>query len=504
MSLLWPILKQAFRAPRRVAVVDDFRQYTYPQLVGGAFFVADAVQRASDRPHVGIMLPTTGAFPMAMLGVWLLGRTVAPVNYLLGRDELAYVLRDSDIDLLITAGPLLDLVGGDQAIPPGIRILRIEEVDFTGFPRPRWPARPRDEDPAVLLYTSGTSGKPKGVLLSHANLESNVRASIQHAQLTRADAFLGVLPQFHTFGLTAMTLIPLFLRSRVIYTARFIPKRIIELIREHQPDIFMAVPSMYGALLTAKDAGPDDLSSLRLLISGGEPLPDAVYENFEARFNLRILEGYGLTETSPVTHWSTPDQHKRHSVGQPLPGVRTFILDEHDQPLPPGQVGEIAIGGPGVMIGYYKLPELTREVLLELPDPGSGKPLRVFRTGDIGRVDEEGFLFITGRKKDMLIIGGENVFPREIEEVLNRHPAIHASAIIGQLDTTRGEVPIAYVELAPDAELDATELRSFCRDHLAQFKVPREIHRVSELPRSPTGKILRRHLREDLQKGEER
>ena len=495
MSLVGSILKHALFSPRTVAIIDDQRRYTYGRLGVGGFFIADAIEQASEARHVGLMLPTSGAFPLALLATWMLGRVAVPLNYLLSADELRYVIHDSDIDTIVTVQPMLDYVGED-AIPDDINVLRLEDVDFTGFfPTPRWPAALADDDLAVLLYTSGTSGKPKGVMLTHGNLESNVKAGIEHARLSHADAFLGVLPQFHSFGLTALTLIPLFLGTRVIYTARFVPRRIVELIDKHKPDIFMAVPSMYGALLSVKNAGTDDFASIRLPISGGEPLPDAVFEQCRQRFNLHIYEGYGLTETSPITHWATPDRHKRYSVGMSLPNVQTLVLDDNEQPLPPGEEGEIALAGPNVMRGYYKLPELTAQVIRHITMPQTNERLRVFKTGDIGRVDAEGYLYITGRKKEMLIIGGENVFPREIEEVLNQHPSVREAAVVGRADDVRGEVPIAFIEADADNPFDEQAVRTHCRERLAPYKVPRQITVVEALPRSPTGKILRRHLK---------
>jgi len=493
LSLLWPILKQAVRAPRRVVAVDDRRTYTYASLMLGACYIGRSLEQTSSHEHLGIMLPTSGAFPMTLLACWLNRRVAVPLNYLLAPDELAAVIHDSGLDTIITAQPMLDYVGRDN-LPDHVTLLRLEDVAFKGLPPLTWPPRYQDDDLAALLYTSGTAGVPKGVMLTHGNLRANVDQGIEHAELTRANAFLGVLPQFHSFGFTVLTLMPLVLGAKTVYAARFIPRRIIELFREHRPDIFIGVPSMYGALMSAKKAGPDDLASLELAVAGGEPLPDAIYEQFYDRFNVQILEGYGLTETSPCTHWSTRRAHKRHSVGRPLPRVRQFIVDERDNILGPNEEGEILLAGPNIMKGYYQMPELTAEVITHLTPPGESRPVRCFRTGDMGRIDEDGFLFITGRKKEMLIIGGENVFPREIEEVLNHHDTIHASAVVGQPDDMRGEVPVAFIELEEGATLDETALRTHCREHLAGYKVPRHIHVLDQLPRSATGKILRRKL----------
>ncbi len=516
MSLLWPMIAHGALTPRRPAVIDDQRRYTYGQLVGGAMFLAEAIERVTPQRHVGVMLPTGGGFVMALLGAWLARRVVVPLNYLLSPQELRYVIHDSDIDTIITAGAMLDFLGhrpghaptqegnaASDTIPPEIRLLKIEGVDFSGLPPLRWPPVVDRDALAVILYTSGTSGRPKGVMLSHGNLRSNVDATIAHAGLTQADTFLGVLPQFHSFGLTALTLLPLRMGAQVVYSARFIPKRVVGLIRKHRPEVFLAVPSMYGALLSLKHAGPEDFASIRLAISGGEPLPQATFEACQDRFGLRLQEGYGLTETAPITNWSMPRRWKRGSVGPALPGVTQLIVDQNDQPLGSGQDGEVLIAGPNVMQGYYKLRDQTRAVITYRQDRHAddngieGQPKRFFRTGDIGRFDEDGLLYITGRKKEMLIIGGENVFPREIEEVLNQHQSVQDSAVIGKPDGVRGELPIAYVELRQGHTFDETALRSWCRDRVAGYKVPREIRQIATMPRNPTGKIVRRNLPRD-------
>lgn len=497
MSLLRPILKNALTHPSRVAVIDDQRTLTYGKLVAAAMFVAEQIDQATDRPHVGILLPTSSAFPIALLGAWLARRTTVPFNYLLAKEEINYVIRDSEVDTIITVGPMLDFIP-PGSIPSGVKLLHLEKVDFTGFPPLRWPPRLPDDALAALLYTSGTSGRPKGVMLSHRNFQTNVEDSILHAGLTADMTFLGVLPQFHSFGLTGLTLIPLAVGAKVVYSARFIPKKIVDLIHQHRPHVFMAVPSMYAALLSVKELTHDDVAAIRYPISGGEPLPRAVYDAFLNQLNFKILEGFGLTETSPVTHWSRPDRHRLGAVGPALPRVHHFIVDDDLHALPTGQDGEILLAGPNIMQGYFKLPQETAAALVDIdcPLPGGSRYVgRALRTGDIGRIDADGFLYITGRKKEMLIIAGENVFPREIEEVLNQHPSVRDSAVIGKNDDLRGEIPIAFVELHEGQRFDETALRTHCRDRLAGYKVPREIRHIDALPRNPTGKILRRNLK---------
>lgn len=480
--MLWPILRTALRQPRHVAVIDDRRKWRYLDIVGGAFALAEKLLAVSSSQNVGILLPTSGAFPMALLATWMLGRTAVPVNYLLSPQERQFIIDDSGIDTLITLGPMLDLLGER---PRGVKLLQLEQLNFNAVPPLRWPSLRGGDQTAVILYTSGTSGRPKGVMLTHANLRYDVDAAIGHVGLTAADSFLGVLPQFHSFGLTGLTLVPLVLGATVIYTARFVPHKIVSLIRVHRPHLVMFIPSMYAALLTAKNAKAEDFTSIRLAVSGGEPLPRDVAQKFESRFGVKLHEGYGLTETSPILAINAVNRFREGSVGTVLEGLEAIVVDERDRVLPADAEGELLFRGPAIMKGYYNQPQLTEQVLT---------PECFFRTGDWGRIDRDGFVFITGRKKEMLIIGGENVFPREIEEVLNRHPSIGTSAVIGRQDPLRGEVPVAFVELAEGATFEEDAVRAFCREHLAGFKIPRDIYVICPLPRNPTGKILRREL----------
>ena len=482
VKLLLRIQRQLLLHPFREFVVDDQRTWKGATLLAAAWHLAGAVERATTRGQVGIMLPTSGLFPVAALASWMLGRVIVPINYLLSPAELAHVCGDAGLDTVVTVKPMLNIVGG---LPEGVRPLRLEDVSFRGLPRPRRAVRRGSGELACLLYTSGTSGKPKGVMLSGGNLESNIEQCVAWARFDHRDCMLGVLPQFHSFGLTVLTLLPLAVGCRAVYTAKFVPKRLVELARTHRPTVFVAIPSMYNALRLLRSGGPDDFRSLRYCISGGEPLPEAVMTSFRERYGVQICEGYGLTETSPVSNWCRPEEYRWRSVGRPLPSVDQIIAGHDGRPLPAGQDGEVRIKGPNVMMGYYNLPA---ESAAAFDDRG------YFRTGDMGRFDAEGHLAITGRIKEMLIIAGENVFPREIEEVINQHPAVKDSAVIGMQDESRGEVALAFVEMREGEAFDETSIRAFCRDRIAQFKVPREIRCLRALPRNPTGKILRRQL----------
>ncbi|GAB4386937.1 MAG: long-chain fatty acid--CoA ligase [Phycisphaerales bacterium] len=484
MSVHWPILRQLASHPSRVAIIDDQRSYRGVELLVAAFNLADAIEARSGTQNVGVMLPTSGAFPIAALACWILGRTLVPLNYLLSREELSYVIRDCRTDTVVSVQPMLDFAGFE----PDVRqVIRLEELPLRSVPSPRWPRLADPDDLAVILYTSGTCGRPKGVMLTHGNLAANVRQVKNWVRFRKSDVFCGVLPQFHSFGLTVLTLLPLSFGLRAVYAARFVPTRMIQLFREHRPAMFVAIPSMYNALLQVKNATPEDFASIRFAVSGGEPLPTDVARRFRERFGITIAEGYGLTETAPVTNWCRPHEYRERSVGMPLPGIDERIVDPvTEAELPPGCDGELRIRGPNVMSGYFNLPDQTREAF---------DARGYFKTGDMARFDEDGHLYITGRIKEMLIVGGENVFPREIEEVVDRHPSVRASAVIGVPDPVRGEVPIVFVELEEGAELDAPSILALCRGHLAGYKVPREVIAVEALPRSPTGKIMRRQLR---------
>lgn len=487
MPVHMPIIRTCLRNARRTLIVDDRREYRGAEILVAALHVASEIERRSQTQTVGLLLPTSGAFPICALAGWMLGRTIVPLNYLLKPDELQYVIDDCGCDTIVTVGPMLDFLG----VRPRVEnLVMMESIGFKGVPDLRWPARSRPDDLACLLYTSGTSGKPKGVMLSHCNLVSNVRQCLEHVGLRDEDVLLGVLPQFHSFGLTVLTILPLVRGLRAIYTARFVPQHVMRLLREHRPTMFVGIPSMYNALLAVKQAEPADFASLRFTVSGGEPLPEDVFERFRERFGVTICEGYGLTETSPVTNWCRPEDWRRRSVGTPVPRVEQVIVDPASgKVLPQGREGEVLVRGPNRMLGYFNLPEETSQAI---------SPEGWFRTGDMGRFDKDGHLSITGRIKEMLIVGGENVFPREIEEVINRHPSVHASAVIGMTDPMRGEVPVAFVELEEGATFDERSILALCRDQLAGYKVPRDVRVLDALPRNPTGKIQRRQLNQYL------
>ncbi|HEX5242625.1 MAG TPA: AMP-binding protein [Tepidisphaeraceae bacterium] len=479
--LFEPLFKSAQRDPGKVAIVDDRGRYTYKQLANMAAGLGMYIGMQTQRSHVGLLLPGGAGFVASFYGTLLAGKTVVPLNFLLGDKEIAHIVKDSGIDTVLTAPPLMARVQNS-----GLNV-----VDLTQLPReipdfePEFP-NPRADDIAVLMYTSGTSGLPKGVLLTYGNLQSDVDSAIEHAQLQHEHVFLGVIPLFHAFGMTAMMLAPLQLGATIIYIARFSPVAALNAIREHKVSLMFGVPSMYAAIARLKDAKPEDFATIYAMISGGEPLPSALRDAFMKRFNVHVFEGYGLTETSPVISLNVPQNFREGSVGRAVPGAEFKFTDEDGKALGTEEIGEIWVKGPMVMKGYNNLPNETGQAL---------SPDGYFKTGDLGKIDADGFIFITGRKKDMISVAGEKAYPREIEEVLMANPAVAEAAVVGKKDPSRGEVVAAFVIFKEGQTLSADALREFCREHgLAQWKIPRDIQIVTDFPRTPTGKVLKREL----------
>lgn len=486
--LVESLFTQAAKQPDEIAVIDDRGRFTYRQLAGMAAGLAKLISESTNQPRVGLILPASAAFVASFYGTLAAGKGVVPINFLIGDGPIAHVIKDSGIDLVLTIEPLRSKVAD-----PKVKVIDLLTFDFAAAATaPPKPAQKSKDDLAVLMYTSGTSGLPKGVVLTYENLQSDVDASIDYVELKHNHKFLGVIPLFHAFGMTAMMLAPIQLGATVIYLARFSPVAAMNAIREHKVSLMFGVPSMWAAILRLKNASPDDFKSFYATMSGGEPLPRQVYDAFLERFKVPLLEGFGLTETSPVVSMNTPQHQRLGSVGKPLPCVTVKITDETGKALGPDEVGEVWLAGPMIMQGYFNLPDATKEALT---------PDRFFKTGDLGKVDRDGFLYITGRKKEMIIVAGEKVFPREVEDVLMKHPAVDEAAVVGKKDASRGEVVVAFVIAKKDQTVTADELRGFCRDQgLMQWKVPREIALVDDLPRSPTGKVLKRVLAEQATK----
>ena len=340
----------------------------------------------------------------------------------------------------------------------------------------------------MIIYTSGTTGKPKGAELTHFQLYMNCTVGGELLGFQDDDIGVAVLPMFHVFGLSSVLNTAVRFGGTLVLIPRFEPDAVLDAIARHRCTIFSGVPTMYYALLQVEVAGRD-LSSLRVGVSGGAAIPGEVIRGFEEKFpGVVILEGYGLSETASATTFNiSAEQRKVLSIGKPIWGVEVLVVDDQDKPLPPGpdNIGEIIIRGHNVMKGYYGNPEATAEAFR-----GGW-----FHTGDLAYADKDGYLFVVDRMKDMLIRGGYNVYPREIEEVLFAHPAVAEAAVVGKADAKLGEEVVAFVVLKPGAKADPDEIIAYCRERLAAYKYPREVRILADLPKGPTGKILKRELR---------
>ena len=487
--LLEPLFDASRRTPDRLAVTDPTRKLTYKQLVTLAATMQTVLRESTDCPRVGLMLPSSAANMGMFFATWWAEKTAVPLNFLAPTPELAMVVEDAEIDLLVTINHFTD-----QVEPLPIRKLYLDKIGLKrkviGTMIKGLPKHPtiKADDTALILYTSGTIGKPKGVCLSADNLRSNADACIEHIGMTSDLQFLGVIPTFHIFGLTTTLICPVVCGATVHYLPRFQPLTVLKTIQERKIEGLLMTASMYRALNRIKGSG-DEMKSVIHAVAGGEPLTSDTRESFEKRFGIPLLEGYGLTETSPVVSVNQLDHHKHGTAGRLLPGVEVRITDAENQVQPAGTEGEIQVRGRCVMQGYYKQPEETAKAITT-----DGW----LHTGDAGTFDDEGYLAITGRIKEMIIVGGENVYPREVEDVLTRHEAVGEAAAIGMPDPSRGEVVAAFVVPEEGIDIDEMALREYCREHLPGFKVPRTVRIEADLPRSPTGKILKRKLKERL------
>jgi len=473
-----------------VAVHFEGRDITNVEQQRAAGRVANALRRLGVRvgDRVVVLLPNCPEVTQAYAGILRLGAVIVPVVFLLSADEVQHILADSEAKVVITSSELaskvdgwtgsLVLVGGGAEGAAWDEFIA-RESDVASI------VERGDADLAVILYTAGTTGRPKGVALSHGNLASNARAAASLYELDRDAWALSVLPLSHSYGLTVMNAGNI-LGTRAVLLRWFTPDRVLETIERFRVQSMAGVPTMYVYLLNYPDADRFDTSSMRSWGSGAAPLPLEIVQPFETKFGGRLMEGYGLTEASPVVSaHRLSGVRKLGSVGQPIPGVEVAILDEADRPLPTDEPGEVCVRGPNVMLGYYRLPDETAEALRN----------DWLHTGDIGRIDEDGFLYIMERKKDLIIRGGFNIYPREVEEVLYAHPQVAEAAVIGTPDSLMGEEVIAFVALKRDVTADADELIRFCQAHLAKFKCPKQVRFVAALPKSPIGKILRKELR---------
>ena len=459
--------------------------------------LADVPIARGDR--VALYCPNVVEFVISYLGIVKAGGVVVPVNLLIQPAEIRYVLEDAGVRCVIYHGALADRVAAvrpDLALDPhwvciGAGAVEPGDGDFSDLLRCELPVPTPQLDPArdlaAILYTSGTTGHPKGAMLSHHNLVSNtysVKAALRLRQ--GKDRLLVVLPMFHSFAATVGMLTPALHGLCMVPVIRFDPALVSESIAQTQATVFLGVPSMYNLILRLDDAQAGHWRSIRLGVAGGAAMPVELLQRFEQRFGFPIVEGDGPTECSPVTCVNPPDGvRKPGSVGLPVPDVGFAILDDAGNAMPDGEIGEICVRGPNVMQGYWNLPEATAETFV-------GEWLR---TGDLGYIDADGYIFMVDRKKDMVIVNGMNVYPRMVEEVLYQHPGVLEAAVVGEPHPSHGEIVVAHVVARDAVDLDDRELKAFCREQLGQHQMPRRFVMHESLPKNATGKILKRELR---------
>ena len=491
MNLADNLVRSAGRYPDRPAVRLDGTVLSYAELDERTARAAGLLHEHGVRPgdRVAVMLPNVPEFAVVYYAILRAGAVVVPMNPLLKEREVAYYLGDSQAALIFAWHTCADQAAAGAARADATCVVvgaGFDDLLDPADPDPRVAHRTGD-DTAVILYTSGTTGQPKGAELTHANLARN--AEVFATDLVRigpADIILGGLPLFHSFGQTCGLNAAVSVGACLTLVPRFEASAVLGVLERDRVTAFEGVPTMYVALLGAPDRDAHDLSALRVCVSGGAALPVEVMRCFESTFGCVILEGYGLSETSPVASFNHPDRvRKPGSIGTPVRGVELRLVDDKGADVPPGEVGEIAIRGHNVMAGYWRRPEATAEAI---PDGW-------FRSGDLARVDDDGYFFIVDRRKDLIIRGGYNVYPREIEEVLYEHPAVVEAAVVGIPDPTMGEEVGAAVVVRPGAGVTADDLREYVKGQVAAYKYPRRVWLLDALPKGPTGKVLKREIR---------
>lgn len=491
MSNLASILATAASSdPDKVAIKMDDMELTYGVIDGLSQRVAGLLAAKGIRPgdRVALISPNIPPMPAVYYGILRYGAVVVPLNPLLKAREVEYHLGDAGAKLAFAfEGVLAEVEKG--AVSGGVDVVSMD-ASFAqllgGYGAETGVAEADDSDTAVILYTSGTTGRPKGAELTHGNLRSNAELSRSLFSITPEDVLFGGLPFFHIFGQTCALNSAVSAGATITILPKFDPVKAMEILQRDRVTVFLGVPTMYIGLLGVPDRESYDTSTLRLAASGGAALPLEVLREFESSFDATLLEGYGLSETSPVVCFNQLDGiRKPGSIGTAVTGARLRILDEAGEEVSSGEVGELAVAGGYVMKGYWNNPEATKDAI---PDGW-------FRTGDMARMDEEEVFFIVDRKKDMILRGGYNVYPREVEEVLYEHPAVSEAAVLGRPDEVHGEEVVAVVVLKEDAEpVDAEEIRDFVAERVAAYKYPRKVVIADELPKGPTGKILKREI----------
>ena len=465
------------------------QQISYASITRDARWLANQLVREHQiQPgdRVAIWLKNCPEFVPALFAILQAGAVVVPINNFLKPDEVAYILKDSGAKTIVSESAMKDGLARLTEANPSLRIFEIEQFKQAAD-APAVEVDRNESDLAVIIYTSGTTGRPKGAMLSHGNLLHNVESCRQVLQAVSFDRFAVLLPMFHSFMLTVGILLPLLVGgSLVLVKSLHPPKNILMEIIQNQATILPAIPQLFRTLAHAQL--PPNIP-LRLCVSGAAPLPVEILKEFNARFPIPLLEGYGLSEASPVVAMNPiAGPWKAGSIGLPVPNVEVSIQNDNGDILPPSEIGELCVRGGNVMLGYWNKPEETAASM-------RGEWLL---TGDVGYKDEDGYIYITDRKKDMLLVNGINVYPREVEEVIYQFPGVKEAAVVSKPDPRKGEQPVAFVAPNENATINEKELIQFLKSKLADYKVPRTVQVIPALPRNATGKVLKTNLREML------
>ena len=452
---------------------------------------------------IPILVTNSLEFIVAMQGIQKIGAVAVPINTFLKEDEIAFILNDIEANMLIASSKLKNNIKNIRKKTSVKKIIwegDIEKVDennisfkeiLSNFDSHEVIDTPKIDDLAFIIYTSGTTGKPKGAMLTYKNIFSNILGVNELINITNKDRFIAYLPMFHSFTMTVNLLLPMYSASAVVIIRSIMPfSNIIKQTLLKRVTIFTGVPDVFSALSRAKLPFYFHwFNRVRFFVSGAAPLSAEVLKRFQSKFKrAKLLEGYGLSETSPIVAVNRYEKQKIGSVGPAIPGVEVKIVNDDLIEVPIGAVGEIIVKGDNVMMGYYKREDATNETLI------NGWLL----TGDIGKMDEEGYIYILDRKKDLIISKGVNIYPREIEEICMKYPGIKECAVVGKKDENLGEIPIAFIELEEETDVDELKLKKFLKNHLANYKLPKHIYFVENLPKNATGKVLKRKLRDNL------
>jgi long-chain acyl-CoA synthetase len=496
MNIYEPLQRAQDRFPEKEAVLFRGQSTSYGELCQQACCLSTALEKhygVQRGDRVAIFLPNIPEFVIAYYAIERLGAIAVSLNVMLKRGEVEFILRDCGAAFLIIAAQLLEQIPENISTLRGIAVVgepkgavcaRFSDL-IIEQPEAASPiARVESEDGAAILYTSGTTGKPKGVLLTHGNLAFNSEAVNRYTQMTPEDRLLCFLPLFHCFGQNFIMNGAVNMGASLILHERFVPDEILESALLNRASVFLGVPAVFMRFLAQPDC-EKYFASIRYYFTAAAPMPAEVARRWRERFGKTIYEGYGLTETAPFASHNHESDYRDESVGTALEGVEIKVIGEKGETLPAGQLGEIAIKGPNVMKGYFNRPEETAEVIHD----------GWFLSGDIGKMDRDGYVYLVDRAKDMVNISGFKVWPREVEEVLSRHDAVLETAIIGIPEPMSGEAVKAFVVIKKGAQLTEREVIEFCRDRIAVYKAPRYVEFIDALPRNPSGKVLKRELR---------